>query len=85
MIQGFSHKWRLDILEGNKVSIYPILSWIFENVDRLKERIYLSNYLTRVEVPVEKQSPEVVRIMNNIEEKMNEFKVIFLNGFFLNN
>lgn len=63
-------------MEGNKIAIYPILSWIFENVDRLKERIYLSNYLTRVEVPVDEQSPEVVYIRNNIEEKMNEFKVM---------
>ena len=41
VIPHFSQRWRLDILEGNKLSIYPILKWLFEDVDRLKERVYL--------------------------------------------
>uniref|UniRef100_A0A914CP04 Intraflagellar transport protein 81 homolog n=1 Tax=Acrobeloides nanus TaxID=290746 RepID=A0A914CP04_9BILA len=69
-------KWRLGILEGEKMAIYPVLEWTFKNVDRLKERVYLANYLTRIEVPVEDQSPEVVRLVNQVYEKMEEFKAI---------
>uniref|UniRef100_A0A914MWV9 IFT81 calponin homology domain-containing protein n=1 Tax=Meloidogyne incognita TaxID=6306 RepID=A0A914MWV9_MELIC len=69
-------RWRLDLLEGNKRAIYPILKWIFENVDQLKERIYIGRHLTRVEVPLEEQTPEVTRLMQEMELKMEEFKVI---------
>ena len=85
------------MLEGNKRAIYPILKWIFENVDQLKERIYIGlgnfsllnnlflqiiqnnnlsrRHLTRVEVPLEEQTPEVIRLMQEVELKMEEFKV----------
>ena len=33
-------------------------------------------YLTRIEVPLEEQSPEVVRLMNAVEQKMEEFKIL---------
>uniref|UniRef100_A0AC34Q2R0 IFT81 calponin homology domain-containing protein n=1 Tax=Panagrolaimus sp. JU765 TaxID=591449 RepID=A0AC34Q2R0_9BILA len=69
-------KWRLDIVEGEKLSIYPILDWIFNNVDRLKERIYLAKYLTKTEVPPEEITPEIQRIQNIIFDKMEEFKQI---------
>uniref|UniRef100_A0A1I8BID3 t-SNARE coiled-coil homology domain-containing protein n=1 Tax=Meloidogyne hapla TaxID=6305 RepID=A0A1I8BID3_MELHA len=69
-------RWRLDLLEGNKRAIYPILKWIFENVDQLKERIYIGRHLTRVEVPLEEQTPEVIRLMQEVEVKMEEFKVL---------
>lgn len=68
-------KWRLDILEGNKAAVYPVLEWIFNNVDRLKERVYLASYLTRIEVPPEEQSPDVVRLIGLVDRKMEEFKV----------
>ena len=38
--------------------------------------IVLSMYLTRIEVPLEEQSPEVVRLMNAVEQKMEEFKIL---------
>uniref|UniRef100_A0A915D572 IFT81 calponin homology domain-containing protein n=1 Tax=Ditylenchus dipsaci TaxID=166011 RepID=A0A915D572_9BILA len=69
-------KWRLDILEGNKTAIYPVLEWMFDNVDRLKERVYLASFLTKVEVPVEEQSPDVLRVINLVEQKMQEFKEV---------
>ena len=81
----------MDLLEGKKAAIYPILKWVFDDVDRLKERVYLgyglfltinsnfilfiSRYLTRIEVPLEEQSPEIIRLLNTIEQKMEEFKV----------
>ena len=73
---NFRQKWRLDIVEGEKTAIYPILEWIFNNVDRLKERIYLARYLTKTEVPPEEITPEIQRMQNIIAEKMEEFKHI---------
>lgn len=65
------------MLEGNKAVIYPILEWIFENVDRLKERVYLARYLTKLEVPPEFQtSPDLAALAHLIDQKMEEFKVL---------
>ncbi|KAF7640055.1 t-SNARE coiled-coil homology domain-containing protein [Meloidogyne graminicola] len=69
-------RWRLDLLEGNKRAIYPILKWIFENVDQLKERIYIGRHLTRVEIPLEEQTPEVQRLMQEVDLKIEEFKIL---------
>ncbi|KAI6173341.1 IFT81-CH domain-containing protein [Aphelenchoides besseyi] len=66
--------WRLDILEGNKQAVYPVLEWIFTNVDRLKERVYLAKYLTKIEIPHDIQTPELMQVSSAIEQKMNEFK-----------
>lgn len=44
-------QWRRSIVEGEKMVIYPILEWIFKNVDVLKERAYLAKYLTKIDVP----------------------------------
>lgn len=63
-------------MEGKKEAIYPVMEWIFNNVDRLKERVYLANYLTKIEVPAEEQSAEITKISSVIEQKMEEFKVI---------
>ena len=69
-------QWRLDILEGHKASIYPILEWIFDNIDRLKERVYLAQFLTRIEVPIEEQQhPDIKSLMIQVDQKMEEFKV----------
>ncbi|KAI6232555.1 IFT81-CH domain-containing protein [Aphelenchoides besseyi] len=68
--------WRLDILEGNKQAVYPVLEWIFTNVDRLKERVYLAKYLTKIEIPHDIQTPELMQVSSAIEQKMNEFKTI---------
>uniref|UniRef100_A0A914YBU3 IFT81 calponin homology domain-containing protein n=1 Tax=Panagrolaimus superbus TaxID=310955 RepID=A0A914YBU3_9BILA len=69
-------RWRLEILEGEKSAIYPVLEWIFNNVDRLKERVYLARYLTRIEVPPEEVTPDIQRVQNGITDKMEEFKHI---------
>ncbi|KAI6191546.1 IFT81-CH domain-containing protein [Aphelenchoides bicaudatus] len=68
--------WRLDILEGKKEVIYPVLEWIFGNVDRLKERVYLATYLTKIEVPHEEQTAEIAKLSAIIEQKMEAFKLI---------
>lgn len=67
----------MDILEGNKQAIYPVMEWIFGNVDSLKERVYLANYLTKIDIPPEEQSPELSKLAAVIEQKMDEFKVFY--------
>lgn len=52
------------------------MEWIFENFECLKERVYLAQYLTKIEVPSEAQTPEVMRLIETVNEKMDEFKVL---------
>ncbi|VIO89524.1 conserved hypothetical protein,hypothetical protein [Brugia malayi] len=67
-------QWRRSIVEGEKMVIYPILEWIFKNVDALKERAYLAKYLTRIDVPGAFQDPEIIDLSNQISILMEEFK-----------
>uniref|UniRef100_A0A8R1XUZ8 Intraflagellar transport protein 81 homolog n=1 Tax=Onchocerca volvulus TaxID=6282 RepID=A0A8R1XUZ8_ONCVO len=69
-------QWRCNIVEGEKTVIYPILEWIFKNVDVLKERAYLAKYLTKTDVPGAFQDPEVVELSNQISTLMEEFKEV---------
>ncbi|MCP9264943.1 Intraflagellar transport protein 81-like protein [Dirofilaria immitis] len=67
-------QWRCNIVEGEKTAIYPILEWIFKNVDVLKERSYLAKYLTKIDIPGAFQDPELMELSNQISSLMNEFK-----------
>ncbi|VDM20254.1 unnamed protein product [Wuchereria bancrofti] len=67
-------QWRRSIVEGEKMVIYPILEWIFKNVDALKERAYLAKYLTKIDVPGAFQDPELIELSNQISILMEEFK-----------
>lgn len=60
------------------MAIYPVLEWVFENFERLKERVYLARYLTKIDVPSEAQAPEVTRLITAVDVKMEEFKVFFV-------
>uniref|UniRef100_A0A0R3S0F3 Intraflagellar transport protein 81 homolog n=1 Tax=Elaeophora elaphi TaxID=1147741 RepID=A0A0R3S0F3_9BILA len=67
-------QWRRNIVEGEKTVIYPILEWIFKNMDALKERAYLAKYLTKIDVPGAFQDPELIELSNQISTLMEEFK-----------
>lgn len=41
-------EWRAGLVEGAKKSIYPVLLYLFSNVDMLKQRAYLARYLIQV-------------------------------------
>ncbi|VBB33965.1 unnamed protein product [Acanthocheilonema viteae] len=56
--------------------IYPVLGWIFKNVDMMKERAYLARYLTKIDVPGAFQDPELIELSNQISTLMEEFKDI---------
>ena len=48
------------IAEGNQTVIYPILNWLLTELDALKKRAYLANFLVPIDVPQEFfQAPEV--------------------------
>jgi hypothetical protein len=68
----------LEIVEGQPEAVLPILGWVFENVDHLKERIYLARFLTRIDVPLEAHTPESNALAAMVELRMNEFKVRIL-------
>ncbi|KAL3990820.1 hypothetical protein ACH3XW_33355 [Acanthocheilonema viteae] len=69
-------QWRRNIVEGEKMVIYPVLGWIFKNVDMMKERAYLARYLTKIDVPGAFQDPELIELSNQISTLMEEFKDI---------
>ena len=71
----FSQAWRVEILQGEKAAAYPVLEWIFANVDRLKERVYLARYLTRIDVPLEAQNVDTARLVAAVDAQMAAFKV----------
>ncbi|KIH63137.1 hypothetical protein ANCDUO_06565 [Ancylostoma duodenale] len=41
-------EWRSGLVEGAKRSVYPVLFYIFSNVEILKQRAYLAKYLVKV-------------------------------------
>lgn len=42
--------WRAGLIEGRKPSVYPVLAYVFSNVEMLKERAYLAKFLMKVEL-----------------------------------
>ena len=45
--------FRQGLVQGEKLVVYPILEWLFQNITDLKKRAYLAKYLVKVEIPVE--------------------------------
>uniref|UniRef100_A0A0N5CI09 Intraflagellar transport protein 81 homolog n=1 Tax=Strongyloides papillosus TaxID=174720 RepID=A0A0N5CI09_STREA len=70
------HEWRTGIIEGEKGFVYPILYWIFTNEEKIKERVYLSQYLTKVNVPPEFRDDEIIKLENEVSDVMEQFKDI---------
>uniref|UniRef100_A0A0K0DXP3 Intraflagellar transport protein 81 homolog n=1 Tax=Strongyloides stercoralis TaxID=6248 RepID=A0A0K0DXP3_STRER len=66
--------WRTGIIEGEKRFIYPILYWVFTNQDKIKERVYLSQYLIKINVPPEFKDEEIIELENEVNQVMEQFK-----------
>ena len=43
--------FRNGLIQGDKLVVYPILQWLFENLAELKKRAYLARYLVKLDVP----------------------------------
>uniref|UniRef100_A0A1I7XUP6 Intraflagellar transport protein 81 homolog n=1 Tax=Heterorhabditis bacteriophora TaxID=37862 RepID=A0A1I7XUP6_HETBA len=69
---GELEEWRAGIVEGAKRSIYPVLFYVFSNVDMLKQRAYLAKYL--VEIPSGIHDAETAQLQNELGQLMERFK-----------
>lgn len=49
----FRAVFRHGLVQGDKHIVHPILEWLLKNMDDLKVRAYLAQYLVKVEVPIE--------------------------------
>ena len=47
----FRSAFRNGLIQGDKLVVYPILQWLFENLAELKKRAYLARYLVKLDVP----------------------------------
>ncbi|EFO82944.1 CRE-IFT-81 protein [Caenorhabditis remanei] len=74
--QEEQEEWRAGIVEGRKTSVYPLLVFLFENSDGLKERAYLAKYLMKTDVPGEFYDYDIEELQNEIGDLMTEFKEI---------
>ena len=52
--------FRQGLIQGSKLTIYPLLKWLLERTPELKKRAYLSRYLVKIEVPQEHLQDDVV-------------------------
>ncbi|KAK6762178.1 hypothetical protein RB195_023046 [Necator americanus] len=83
---GDLEEWRCGLVEGTKRSIYPILSYLFTNIDTLKQRAYLAKYLVKcnvclhttpalfVEVPSDVHDIDTSQMQNDVAVLMERFK-----------
>lgn len=60
------------------MAIYPILEWIFNNCEKLKERAYLAKYLVKTDIPGKRIRNIVVL---NKAGSVNTWSSKFFNGF----
>ncbi|KAK5970561.1 hypothetical protein GCK32_009600, partial [Trichostrongylus colubriformis] len=67
-------EWRAGLVEGAKKSVYPILVYLFSNVDMLKQRAYLAKYLIQDEIPNNLMDSDVVQMRNELAQYMEKFK-----------
>lgn len=51
LLSPIRNAFRNGLIQGDKLVIYPILQWLFENLPELKKRAYLARYLVKVEIP----------------------------------
>uniref|UniRef100_A0A182PEH9 IFT81 calponin homology domain-containing protein n=1 Tax=Anopheles epiroticus TaxID=199890 RepID=A0A182PEH9_9DIPT len=67
--------FRRGMVRGEKRLIHPILSWMFENRERVKKAAYLAKFLIPLDLPPEAMSmPELGSLWAQYLETMNGFK-----------
>ncbi|VDP01725.1 unnamed protein product [Heligmosomoides polygyrus] len=67
-------EWRAGLVEGAKKSIYPVLLYLFSNVDMLKQRAYLARYLIQDEIPNNVLDADVAQMRNDLTQLQERFK-----------
>lgn len=53
------------MVQGDKPVIYPILQWLFQNMEDLKKRAYLARYLVRMDIPPENLADQDIAELND--------------------
>ena len=56
--------FRNGLIQGDKLVIYPILQWLFENLAELKTRAYLARYLVKLEIPPDQLADQELNELN---------------------
>ena len=54
------NSFRQGLIQGNKMTVYPLLKWLLQRTQDLKKRAYLARYLVKIEVPQEHLQDDVV-------------------------
>lgn len=52
--------FRQGLVQGEKLTVYPLIKWLLERTKELKKRTYLARFLVKIEVPMEHLQDEVV-------------------------
>ena len=72
---GGLNAFRHGLIQGEKVTVYPLLQWLLEHSEELKKRAYLAKFLVRIDVPAEFLQEEVMVEMNTTyQELVEQFK-----------
>ncbi|XP_028405978.1 intraflagellar transport protein 81 homolog isoform X1 [Dendronephthya gigantea] len=67
--------FRQGLVQGEKPVVYPILQWLFQNMDDLKKRAYLARYLVRIDIPPDQIADQDISELNEgYGELMEQFK-----------
>lgn len=67
--------FRQGLIQGDKVTIYPLLHWLLEKTAELKKRAYLAPFLMKIDVPPEfLQDDTVVEVHTIHNQLMEQFK-----------
>ncbi len=54
------NSFRQGLIQGNKMTVYPLLKWLLQRTTDLKKRSYLARYLVKIEVPHEHLQDDIV-------------------------
>lgn len=52
--------FRQGLIQGSKLTIYPLLKWLLERSQELKKRAYLARFLVKIEVPQEHMQDDII-------------------------
>ena len=68
----FRSAFRNGLIQGDKLVVYPILQWLFENLAELKKRAYLARYLVKLDVPPDQLADqELYELHENVSITVN--------------
>ncbi|XP_017774273.1 PREDICTED: intraflagellar transport protein 81 homolog [Nicrophorus vespilloides] len=71
-------EFREGLINGKRNIIHPILFWILANSEKVRKRVYFSNFVEKVEIPPEIfGDPEVEQMNQNYNKFIEEFWISY--------